>query len=428
MTAERRLPRLVALVRDIGFVSLGKYGQYVVTAVTLPLIARLLGTEGLGLLAIGMSAYFVGTLLVSLGIPQFLSAQMPGRDVNQLRGDYLALRLAVLGVIALVMLLGLGLDVDPHLDMLLFGLFCGGVYSLSEDWVLIGQGRFGASSGYQAIGRGAYLLLVVTVLPQRASAAFALLCLLVSSVVTVVLTWYDVERHFGRVSRPREVRQVVRMATPVLTSRLLVLSYGQGSAAIYSSILNASSLGPFSAGDRLVRAVQSMLDPIGFALLPRMSRIRDDHDFWRRTTTGLLACAGVACLATAVVWVTAPVAVRLIYGEDFTAAVPMLRVEALLLPAAALSSFVTTAVLPVRGDTAGVLIGSVVGTCVALVALYVGFRTHSVWALVYGTVASESTVALWYLLRIRRLVLVDRAAAHTTVLDGGARSRGGELT
>jgi O-antigen/teichoic acid export membrane protein len=410
MVGERRRNRLLTLLRDIGLVSLGKYGQYVVTAVTLPLIARVLGPEGLGLLAIGMSAYFVGSLLVDLGITQFLAARVPHPGVDQIRGNYFAIRLTVLGMLGTALLVGLTVGVDPHLQMILLGLFAGGFWSVSEDWILIGQGRFFASTVYQGVGRLAYLALLLLVLPRFPSASVALLCMLASSTLTVALTWRDSLRKYGRPARPRRVvPTTVRMAAPVFTSRLLVMSYGQGAAAIYSSVLNAASLGLYSAGDRLVRAVQSMLDPIGFALLPRMAR-SSDGSFWRRATLAMCACVGIALLATAALWIAAPIVVRLVFGSDFVEAVPLLRVEVLILPATALTSLVTTAVLPVREDTGGVLIGSTIGTCVAAVALYAAFRTHSVWALVYGTVACEYSVALWYLLRTRYLVLRERRA------------------
>ncbi|MDM7486854.1 oligosaccharide flippase family protein [Rhodococcus sp. CSLK01-03] len=408
MIEERGTNKALALMRDIGFVSFGKYGQYVVTAVTLPLIARVLGPEGLGLLAIGMSAYFIGSLLVDLGITQFLAAKVPNSDVNQIRGDYLAIRLGVLGTLGTALVAGLVLGVDPHVHMILLGLFAGGFWSVSEDWVLIGQGRFVASTVYQGVGRLAYLALLLVVLPRFPSASVALLCMLASSTLTVALTWRDSLRKYGRPARPRRVAPTVRMAAPVFTSRLLVVSYGQGAAAIYSAVLDAASLGLYSAGDRLVRAVQSMLDPIGFALLPRLARSSGDARFWRRTTLAMLACVGIAVLVAAALWIVAPLAVRLVFGSDFAGAVPLLRVEVLILPATALSSFVTTAVLPVREDTTGVLIGSIIGTCIAAVALYSAFRTHSVWALVYGTVACEFGVALWYVLRTRHLVLRER--------------------
>jgi O-antigen/teichoic acid export membrane protein len=191
---------------------------------------------------------------------------------------------------------------------------------------------------------------------------------------------------------------------------------------VYASVLDAASLGLFSAGDRIVRALQSLLDPIGFALLPRMARVADDDRFWRRATLALLSTIGVAITVSAVLWAAAPFLIALVFGDQFTQSVALLRVEALILPATALTSFVTTAVLTVRRDTTGVLIGGVIGTSVAAVWLFAATVTHSVWTLVWGTVCSEVGVALWYAYRMRRLVLRERRAAGEAALAASVPS------
>ncbi|QIS11948.1 lipopolysaccharide biosynthesis protein [Nocardia arthritidis] len=411
---------LLAIIRDIGYVMFGKYGQYVITIVTVPLIARTLGASGLGLLAIGMSSYFIGSLMVDLGITSFLAARVhdtgePGdhRQLNQLRGNYFAIRATTLGVMGIALLGSYAVGAPVQLEMILLGLFSGGFWSISEDWLLIGQGRFGTSTAYQGIGRIVYLALLVAFLPRLPSPQVAVLCLLVSSVPTVALTWWDSFRTFGRPARPAGLRSVFRTGAPVLASRLLVTVYGQGAAAVYSAVLNPAALGLYSAGDRLVRAIQSTLDPIGFALLPRMARRSTEDGFWRKSLQALIACVCLATAATAVVWAVAPLLIHLIFGAQFTGAIGLLRVEIFMLPATTVTSFVTTAILPVRQDTVGVLIGAIIGTCVAAVALGIAFRTHSVWTLVYGSVFTECTVATWYLVRVRRLIVRERTVPFT---------------
>ncbi len=409
----RRWRDLVVVLRDIGFVSFGKYGQYLITVVTLPIIARVLGAAGLGLLAIGMSAYFLGSLAVDLGITSFLAARVPelrthATRIAQVRGDYLAIRLTILGCLGAVLAASLLLGVPAPLHMVLLGLFAGGFWSISEDWLLIGQGRFGASAAYQGAGRIVYLVLLVVLLPRWPSASVAVLCLLASATVPVAATWADAWHRFGPPARPRAVRVILRMGAPVFVSRMLVTGYGQGAPVVYAAVLDAASLGLYSAGDRLVRAMQSLLDTIGFAFLPRMAQ-RGAHDqFWRNALQVLAACVGAAGLAAAGVWVLAPTLIQLIFGSGFTGTVALLRVEVLILPAMTVTSFITTALLPVRQDTVGVLIGAIIGTCVAASALAVAFRNHSVWALAYGTVLTEFTVALWYLVRIRQLIVRER--------------------
>ncbi|MGW2665208.1 lipopolysaccharide biosynthesis protein [Nocardia tengchongensis] len=399
---------LLSVLRDIGFVSLGKYGQFLVTAVTVPLTARMLGVSGVGLLAIGMSAYFLGSLLVDLGINTFMAALLDDDGIDDLRGSYLAVRATGLGLLGVALATGFAFGAGTHLRMILLGLFVGGFLSMSEDWLLVGQARFGASMSYQIAGRVVYLGLLVAALPSFPHAAVVLLCLLLSSVVTVALTWWDANKRFGKPGRPTKVVMILRKGAPILASRLLVTSYGQGTATVYSSVLDAASLGLYSAGDKLVRATQSLLDPIGLALLPRMARERSDPGFWRHELRALAACVIVAAVAVAGIWIAAPFAVQVIYDDDFRGVVPLLRVEVCILVATATTSFVTTAVLPVRQDTVGIMIGAVIGTAVAATALLLTLRTHSVWTLVWGTVAAEFCVAAWYLARTGQLAARER--------------------
>jgi O-antigen/teichoic acid export membrane protein len=417
------VPRMMRLGRDFGAVVFGKYGQYVTTLITLPLLARILGPAGMGLLAVGMAAYFFGSIVVDLGMTPFLAARVPQlRDtplrLQQLRADYLALRLTTLGVLGVAYACGWLAGVPPQLHMILLGLFAGGLWSTSDDWLLIGQGRFVASALYQGGGRIAYLVLLVAVMPHSRHATTALWCLLGSAVLTVAGTWWDSHRHFGPVVRPRAPVQVLRSSWPIVTSRILTTGYGQGAPAIYSGMLDAVSLGLYSASDRLVRAMQSLLDMIGLVLLPRMARRSGHQQFWRHGVRGLQASVAVAAAAAALLWVCATPIISLIFGPQFTPAVSLLRAELVILPATTVSSYISTALLPVRRDTHGILIASIVGTTASAAGLLTASWTHSVWALIGGTIAAEFSVACWYLARMRHLVRREQRAALLAV-EGG---------
>lgn len=405
---------LVAILRDIVYVTFGKYGQYIVTLATLPFTSRVLGIDGLGHLAIGMAAYFIGSVLVDLGITSFLAAKVSDSDVNQLRADYLTVRVSILAILGATLLLTMLLDTPYNLHMVALGLFVGGFFSVSEDWLLIGNGRFGASIAYQAAGRMLYLALLFLLLPVYPTASTALACLFLSAILTISLTWGDAFRRYGRPSKPRNVIAILRIGAPVVTSRLLTTVYSQGAPAVYAGVLSAASLGLYSASDRLVRGVQSLLDPIGYALLPRMARKTNPKDFWRSAGIALLACLAAACTAGALVWVTSPFLISLIFGNEFSGAVSLIRIEIFIIPATALTSLVTTAVLPVRQDTFGILVGAVIGTTIAACALFVAYHSRSVWVLVYGTLASEYSVAIWYAFRAGQLLFRDRAASRAT--------------
>ncbi|MGL5444347.1 MAG: lipopolysaccharide biosynthesis protein, partial [[Mycobacterium] stephanolepidis] len=189
------LPRALRLARDFGAVIFGKYGQYVVTFATVPLLARVLGPVGMGLLAVGMAAYFFGSIVVDLGMTPFLAAQVPTlrntpAELRQVRSDYLSLRLMTLAVLGAAFGVGWIAGAPPYVHMILLGLFAGGLWATSDDWLLIGQGRFVASAVYQGSGRIAYLVLLIVLLPHSPHASTAVLCLLGSSILTVAGTWW----------------------------------------------------------------------------------------------------------------------------------------------------------------------------------------------------------------------------------------------
>jgi O-antigen/teichoic acid export membrane protein len=396
----------VKLVRDVGLVSFGRYGQYLITLITLPLIARILGTEGVGLLAIGMSAYFLGALIIDLGITTFLAAELRDEDVRTMRSNYLVIRLGILAIIGAATTAVYVLDNHVHVQMIMLGLLCGGISSMGEGWILLGQGKFGKLVLIEMSGRIAYLILLVTILPHVRTAEAAMLCLVGSSAIPVAWTWLVTVRAYGMPRRPQGLGPMLRLGAPVLTSRMLENTYEQGVATLFSMALSTRSMGIFSASDRPIQAISSTLDAIGFSLLPRLAARKHDSDFWssiRRGITSVFVIAVVASIAAALI---APFAIPLIFGEQFERAVAVMQLQAFILPGTAVASFITTAVLPICRDTRGVLYGSSIGTACILVFLGIALHNHSVWAMVTGMLVAESVAAVFYLFRVRHLMRV----------------------
>lgn len=399
-----RFRHQLAIIRDIGFVAFGKYGQYLVTLVTVPLCARILGPTGMGLLAVSMSGYFLGALITDMGITTFLAARVDEPELDRLRGAYAAARLAIAAVFGIAVLVaGLG-SVPRTAEMICIGLFGGAVSAVGDDWVLLGKKRFGAIVLQQGVGRVAYLLMLLAFLPSHPSPEIAMLCLVSSALIPVIWSWTRTIRDYGPPARPRDTPHLLKIGAPVLAARLLVNTYEQGAATLFAPALSHQSLGLFTAGDRPVQAAGSLLDSIGWSLLPRMAARRDDHqDFWSSSFRTAAVVGVLGTLAAAAASGLAPWIVPLLFGDAFRGAIPLLQVEAWALPGMAVASFLATAILPVRQDTFGVVAGASIGAVIAVSALIWTFHSHQPMHVVIGIVAAESSVALFYLLRSRRL-------------------------
>jgi O-antigen/teichoic acid export membrane protein len=366
-----------------------------------------------GLLAISMSAYFLGALVIDLGITTFLAAELRDEDVRMMRSNYLAIRLGILGVIGVAAALVYIFDNHIHLQMIMLGLLCGGISSLGESWILLGQARFGRLVIIEMTGRVVYLILLVSILPLVRTPVAAMLCLVASSAVPVVWTWVITVRAYGRPRRPQGIGPMLRLGAPVLTSRLLENTYEQGVATLFSFALSTRSMGIFSASDRPIQAISSTLDAIGFSLLPRLAARKNDSDFWSSIRRGIISVFAIAVVASIAAALIAPLAIPLIFGEEFERAVSVMQLQAFILPGTAVASFVTTAVLPICRDTRGVLFGSLIGTGCILVFLGIALHNHSVWAMVAGMLVAESVVAVFYLFRVRHLMHVHPSLKQT---------------
>ncbi|KXO88663.1 polysaccharide biosynthesis protein [Tsukamurella pulmonis] len=389
------------LARDVVLVSAGRYGQYAVTLITIPLCARLLGPTGMGLLAVAMSTYFLGALCTDLGITAFVSARAEQPGLARLRGDYAGLRAGALVLFVALLLLALLTPVPRAVELGALGLVVGSVSACGDDWVLLGRGRFGAVVVQQSAGRLLYLALLLLALPQVRTPEAAMACLLAGNLVAVGWSWARTVRDYGPPARPGPPGPLLRTGGPVLTARLLSSSYGPGAATVFSPALTPQALGQFSASDRPVQAAGSLLDAVGVSLLPRLAR-RDGGAFWVTARRGILLVGLGGTVLAALATVLAPWVLPLLFGADFDAAVPLLQIQAWALPGLAVASFVATAVLPVLGDARGVLLAGTVGAAVIAIALLLTLRTHDPRTVVLGVVAAQTAAAGFSVLRARR--------------------------
>ncbi|WP_411374104.1 lipopolysaccharide biosynthesis protein [Arthrobacter sp. MPF02] len=413
--------RGLSLARDVLFVSLGRYGQYVVTLATVPLCARILGVEGTGMLAIATSAYFFGSIIVDFGLSQILAGRVSREEsAVSLRLSYAKLRLMLLAPLLLLCILAISLGWPPVAFMISIGLLAGGLSSAGEEWVLLGYGEFGRIAAYQVLARCIYLASLFVALPLVQEPWTPMLCLAFSTMVSAGFSWYRVGS-IRTYNSPRiGITELVRVGSPAVGARMLTSAYSQGATVYYSTVVPVAALGVFSAGEKIVRAASAALDALGLALLPRMAgALRKPTEFWSRAERSALGSFLFGCVAAALMWIAAPLAVRILYGPDFAASIPILRWLVLLMPAAAVSSMIMTSVLYVREDSKGVLLGA----CIGVVAGAAGFtvtwiQAGSLTVMVASIVTLEWIVAGFYVSRLFRLKKRDISPGDRASTNG----------
>ena len=372
--------------RDVLTNMVGRNLQFLITLVAIPIVARSLGPVAFAQYSVAAASYFFGSALLDMGMTSVLAGRVATADqehIVRMRTEFLWMRIFTAMIIVL---LGLLSFLSTWWLYVWIGLCAGAVSSSGEEWLLIARGNFGTIVLMQWCGRTLYLLTLIVGMAIAPLAFVPMVCLGLGNLLTSLLSWRSIRRRpqsslckmdgpseFGMLSaivpRASVLRgSVLLLRTGVLAvlTRFSAAGYTQSSALLASLRLAGTPLGLYAASDRALRAVQGILDSFVVALLPRMARSWGEGNVSRRTVSLVaLGSFGIGILAGATVFVSAPLAVSVMYGSDYSGAVVLLRLASAVIPVACLTSMLTSNVLQAGQRVAAGLWVHLSGLCVA---------------------------------------------------------------
>lgn len=397
-----RFRSLWALLRDSGLVLVGRYGQYIVAFVSIPVVARSLGVQGFGEYSVATAGGFFGSLIVDLGLSSVLATDFARGGIRAAsRATFIALRLLVLSLLCVAFVLALTLNWTAS-SLILAGMIMGGMSSIGEDWILIGSSQYVFLATSQLIVRLASLIGLVVMLPGHTSVWVAIAILAAANVIGAALTWTITWRTVN-FARPNlaEATRLLRVALPIVSSRALGIASNQGPTLGFSALVIPQVFGLFAISDKLIRAAQSSLDALSIALLPRLGRAAGNsrQAFRYQVRRSLILAFVIGTVGATVLVLIAPWLVRALLGPQFSDAVAALQIQAWTLPAAGLTSVCLGAVLITAKDYRGMLLVSAIGLLALPVGLAVGTVFASPVALATGALIVDWSLAVAALVR-----------------------------
>jgi PST family polysaccharide transporter len=208
-------------------------------------------------------------------------------------------------------------------------------WSFSASWYFQGQERMTIAAACETAAR---LLALAGILVLVRSGADTWRVLAIQGALflaAVALEMAIAYREVGfRMPGLRLAWEALRLGwnTFLLTGALSFYTIGNG--FILGLFAPAASVGYFVGAERISKNFATLLSPITQAVFPRTSHLASfaRHEAARLARTSLFLMGSVACAMAAVVFLTAPLLVRLVLGPGFEHAVPVLRVLALLPP------------------------------------------------------------------------------------------------
>lgn len=354
MKAPRQLGRAIEVVRHpvaqnaiaLGWVQLA---TFVLPLVTLPYLARTLGPRALGVLVFAQAFSGFVYLLSEYGFG--LSA---GRDIAARRGDeqppddiVAAVQGAKLALFALTVLLGaVALLLVPNFrdspEYLLLAVADAIALGLSPLWYFRGIERLRLAATLNLLARVVATVGVILLVKSRDQ---GWIVLAVSAATDLVASAVSLAVMYRQVSWERPTwtgtRQALRDGWHLFLYNASLVLYTTANAFVLGLLAPATQVAFFGGAERMSRAATRMVGPVSEALFPRVTYLLAQGERQRaRFVAGrsLLYLTGLGLLAAAALALLAPWIVGLVLGDGYGAAVPVLRVLALLIPLIAASN------------------------------------------------------------------------------------------
>lgn len=197
--------------------------------------------------------------------------------------------------------------------------------------------------------------------------------------------------------RPRwaDIQRSLREGRGLFGSALAVTTYSTAVPLVIGVLTNPTTLGLFSAGDKLRAAVQALLAAVGVAAYPHFARWFHDDPLRALAAARrfLMLQLTLALIAVGIVFFGAELAIRLAVGPSFLAAVPVAQVLSLCIVCTAISNTLGMQVmLPLDMERSF--------TSILALSALVGFGVTAWWSVKWhelgaaaGLLATETLVA-----------------------------------
>jgi len=315
---------------------------YVVSLFTVPYLARVLGAAGWGLVAFAQA---FGSYVILVGEYGFsLSATREVAHHRDNREKLTEIFAGVLGAKTLLAAASLLLALivrwcvpvfREHPTILWAGMFWALAQVFNMMWFFQGFERFRLVAAIDITAK-IMATIGILVLVRRPEDGGRLLIVqgcgfLLSSAVILGLAYRKLPVRLPKLSSTCEA---LRMGWSMFLFRGSVSLYTVGNAFILGLFVSPQLVGYYAGAERISGAFIRLFGPVSQTLYPRLS-----HLVWhariraaRLARIGVLIMGGGGVAIGVLVFVLAPLLVRIILGPNFGPAVPVLRVLSLLIP------------------------------------------------------------------------------------------------
>lgn len=414
-----------ALIQNVLALSAAQVATYIFPLITIPYLARVLGVAGWGLVAFAQAFGAYIALVVEYGFSLSATREVArNRENAEKLADIMAGVLGAKGVFAMGALAAAFCArwwvpiFRSHPNLLWAGTFWALAQAFSMMWFFQGVERMKvvAALDFSAKALATAGIFAIVRAPSDGWKVLALqgsgAC--VSFLVGAAIAYRSV--HF-QMPRWSTVWEALHTGWSMFLFRSSVSLYTVGNAFILGLFVSPQFVGYYAGAEKISRSFVALLNPVTKTLFPRLSHLaqtaRERAARLARISLAVMGLGGAAM--SVLIFLFGPLLIRIVLGQAYAPAVPVLRILALLPPLVALSSvFGVQWMLPLGLDRPFNMIILLAGAMNLGLAVLLAPSLKDV-GMAWAVVVSEAFVsgAMFVLLRWHRLDPMSQAL-HVT--------------
>ncbi|GAA3718460.1 hypothetical protein GCM10022204_43110 [Microlunatus aurantiacus] len=335
MRARGFLRDLRRLTGDASLVSFGQIVSYAYPLVSIPLLSRVLGIEGLGMFIATLAVLQMLVAWTDFGFGFSALRRMAvakddaGRESVAAATLTAKLGLWAIGSVFLMIIVFSVPSLRPHWGLFLIGVLTTIGVALYPMWYLQAVGRLKLLAFLTAGARLVALAGLVLTVHGVDQVGLAVFWQFLPYPLSALVCWFVIRRAPDirlRLTRPAPAREALRDSVPLFVNMISGQLIVNSSAILLAQLGSYRQVGLFGPADRLTSAIHGVLVSVEQAMLPRVSDAheRPDQPNQRRLILiGLVLCYSISGLTLTV---TAPVIIPWYLGDQFVEAVPIVQV------------------------------------------------------------------------------------------------------
>ena len=363
------------LLKNVAAVGAADAGARLIGFATTAYLGRVLGSEGFGLLGMGLAIAGYLFLIASPGI------HITGtRDIAAKRGEpgdlvstviSFRLLLAPVLVIATAVVVLLSRSDWTTATTLIVSAAAIVPMAFSFDWFFQGSEKFVLLSSQKLINALVFLAAALLLVRGPGDAALAATAFVAGTAGASVFSYlgYRPQGRFTFSWDPPAWRRMLEGSYPLALSSLLGQTATAFPILVAGAMLSTHDAGQMNAATKLILLALIMDRVFATLFLPALSRAGSESDQARIVRLGLKIMVLVAAPIAVVGWVLAPLLMTLVFGEGFEGAIAPFRILLVYLVTTLLNSVFVAAFIVAQRERlyfSIMLIGSLVTAAVAL--------------------------------------------------------------